>query len=77
MNCTEFVLETTNYKTKLLHLRKLLGFVKGSIRLAMKNNDDMKYHFRDIWNCLEANGVKDSFDSGREYDNYIKGVKND
>ena len=69
--------DIVKYKNEVIHLKKLLGSVKASIQLAMDYYPDTRIHFSDVWKSLEANGVKCCFDSAREYDNYLKGVKND
>jgi len=68
---TEFVRQ----KAELIHFKKLLGEVKSIIELYQSHNKD-EHHFDRIMKELEANGVKGTFDSAKEYDDYIKGVKN-
>lgn len=63
--------ELVNYKTRLFHKRRLLAELKLSIRLAMDSSAEMKQHFALVWKKLEANGVKDILDSGKEFDSYL------
>lgn len=75
MNEKELI-EFTNQRAELIHFKKLLGEVKSVIELYQSHNKD-EHHFDRIMTELKANGVKGTFDSSIEYDNYIKGVKND
>lgn len=75
MNEKELI-EFTNQKAELIHFKKLLGEVKSVIELYQSNNKE-EHHFDRIMKELESNGVKGTFDSAIEYDNYIKGVNND
>ena len=63
--------ELVNYKTRLFHKRRLLAELKLSIRTAMDSSAEMKQHFALVWKKLEANGVKDILDSGKEFDSYL------
>ena len=58
-------------KNTLFHYRRLMANMKRSIRLAMEYGPDIKHHFSRVWKEIEANGIKDCFDSGKEYEKYI------
>jgi len=58
-------------KNTLFHYRRIMANMKRSIRLAMEYYKDMKTHFSKVWDEIEANGIKDCFDSGKEYEKYI------
>lgn len=60
-------------KNTLFHYRRLMANMKRSIRLAMEYGPDMQHHFSRVWKEIEANGIKDCFDSGKEYEKYIYG----
>ena len=69
------LVEFANMKSELMHLRRMLGRVKGSIEI-FKHYCPKEKHFDGVLKELEDNGVKGYLDAGKEYDNYIKGVKN-
>lgn len=71
MTDMEAVNQIVDYKYKLLHFKKLLGDVKAVIELYKSNHKD-DVHFNKIMKELEANGVKGTYDSLKEYRKYME-----
>jgi hypothetical protein len=61
-------------KTDLFRFKRLLARTKGAIE-DFKFHYPKEVHFDGILKEMEACGVKGTFDSGKEYDEFVWGKK--